>query len=663
MAPDQRAEVQTLMSTAVIYIAGTGRSGSTVLANILGEVDGVFAAGEVRYLWQRGLKESRLCGCGLPVRECPVWSKVLARAGYLDDPKRVDAALTMLQRTGRIRNLPGILAGGVRHSLNPARSARYADDRDALSALYAAMADVTGSRAIVNSSKLPAYANVLAATPGIDLHVVHLIRDPRGAAHSWASKKELSDGAARSHMEQIGPAKSAVLWDVWNVAGGMLFHGGPSRYLRLRYEDFVADPPAAVRRILAMVGMENAELPFVDGNEVRTTANHSVAGNPDRLRHGQITLRSDDRWRSAMAPRDRRLVSTLTSPLLLRYGYPLRPATGKSSPKSSAPKSDSPKGGDETIFDRAPVGEGSVSRTARRLRRHLRWGRTEGFSRLVEEDELNPVTRARVSAAKWNWRRAHPRAEGLATPVYLVGLQRSGTNMLARGLDIAPEFEVHNENDREVFDHFLLRDDAVVRRVVMASKQEYVLFKPLCNSHRVDHLLDTLDTPSPGRAIWAYRDVDGRARSAVSKFGRNNLLTLRDIAAGKGGSMWQAQRLSQSTLDEISSYDYSTMTAETAASLFWWIRNGLYFEMGLDRRDDVLLASYQDMLATPVIAMQAICGFLALDYRPALIEHISPRGSGGARPLPIDPRVRALCDHLQDRLDATLRSQRDGAAA
>src|SRR5579872_7123206 len=131
------------MSTAVLYIAGTGRSGSTVLANILGEVDGVFAAGEVRYLWQRGLKESRLCGCGLPVRDCPVRSQVLARAGYLDDPSSVDAVLRMLQRTGRIRNLPGILAGGVRHSLDPARSPVYTGERATLGELYAAMADVT----------------------------------------------------------------------------------------------------------------------------------------------------------------------------------------------------------------------------------------------------------------------------------------------------------------------------------------------------------------------------------------------------------------------------------------------------------------------------------------------------------------------------------------
>src|ERR1700684_4694430 len=110
------------MSTAVIYIAGTGRSGSTVLANILGEVEGLFAAGEVRYLWQRGLKEGRLCGCGLPVRECPVWSRVLAMAGELDDPEGVEAITLMLQRTGRMRNLPAVVAGTLLPRLDPAEA-------------------------------------------------------------------------------------------------------------------------------------------------------------------------------------------------------------------------------------------------------------------------------------------------------------------------------------------------------------------------------------------------------------------------------------------------------------------------------------------------------------------------------------------------------------
>jgi hypothetical protein len=638
------------MSTVVLYIAGTGRSGSTLLASILGEVDGVFAAGEVRYLWQRGLAESRLCGCGVPVRECPVWGRVLAEAGHLDEPGRVEGVVSLLKRTGRIRNIPAILMGHLRPTFDPARSRDSARDRAALGDIYAAMADVTGSRVIVDSSKLPAYANVLTATPGIDLRVVHLIRDPRGAAYSWSSRKALTDGAARSHMEQIGPAKSAFLWDIWNLSGGILFGRTPDRYLRLRYEDFITDPKDAVRRILTMVGMEDAELPFVSGSEALTSFNHSVAGNPDRLRHGLIRLRQDDRWRTAMARRDQRLVSALTLPLLLYYGYTLRP--GKSAPE-----------GGETIFDRAPRNEGAVGRVARRVRRHVRWIRTEGWARIVEEDELNPVTRIQVATSKRRWRKANPQPAGTAVPVYIVGLQRSGTNMLARGLDTAPEFEVHNENDRAAFNKYLLRDDAQIRRIVMASKHRFVLFKPLCDSHRVDALLDSLDTPSPGRAIWAYRDVDGRARSALSKFGRNNLLVLADIAAGNANGMWQAQRLSASTLEQIRSFDYATMTPETAAALFWWVRNGLFFDLGFNRRDDVLLTSYQELLASPAIAMQGICRFLGLEFRDELIAHIAPRGGSGARPLDIDPRVRVLCDQLQDRLDEALRLQSEGWAA
>src|SRR5580692_3233646 len=102
------------MSTVVLYIAGTGRSGSTLLASLLGEVDGVFSAGEVRYLWQRGLAESRLCGCGVPVRECLIWSRVLAESGHLDSPEPGRGVVSLLKRTGRIRNLPAILAGSLR---------------------------------------------------------------------------------------------------------------------------------------------------------------------------------------------------------------------------------------------------------------------------------------------------------------------------------------------------------------------------------------------------------------------------------------------------------------------------------------------------------------------------------------------------------------------
>jgi hypothetical protein len=289
-----------------------------------------------------------------------------------------------------------------------------------------------------------------------------------------------------------------------------------------------------------------------------------------------------------------------------------------------------------------------------RLRRHWDWGRQHGFRRLIEEDQLNPIDRASLALRKWQWRRSHDVAPH-AIPVYLVGVQRSGTNMLVRGLERSPEFEVRNENDDVAFERFALRPDPVVRDLVMRSGHRYVLFKPLCDSHRIDEILDGLGTPSPGRAIWAYRSVDGRVRSALAKFGNNNLEVLSEIAAGRGDHRWQAQGLSAENRALVKSFDYATMTPETAAAMFWYIRNSLYFERGLDHRDDVTLASYDRFLSEPEESMQALCSFLDFPYDPELVAHIETRPPARREPLDIDPEVRRVCDELGARLDERLR--------
>ena len=286
-----------------------------------------------------------------------------------------------------------------------------------------------------------------------------------------------------------------------------------------------------------------------------------------------------------------------------------------------------------------------------RLRRHWEWGRRHGFRRLIEEDQLNPLERVPLAMRKRRWRRSHSVAPD-AVPVYLVGVQRSGTNMLVRGLERSPEFEVRNENDSDAFERFQLRPDPVIRELVMRSGHRYVLFKPLCDSHRIDEILDGLGTPSPGRAVWAYRSVDGRVRSALAKFGNNNLDVLTEIAAGRGRDRWQARGLSPENLALIESFDHSAMTPESAAALFWYVRNCLYFERGLDSRPDVTLASYDSCLADPDGNMRSLCAFLEFPFDPELAAHIERREAPERRPLEIDPEIRRRCDELTARLDA-----------
>jgi hypothetical protein len=286
----------------------------------------------------------------------------------------------------------------------------------------------------------------------------------------------------------------------------------------------------------------------------------------------------------------------------------------------------------------------------RKALRHAYWARTEGFGRLVEEDRLDPRERARTAVRKAAWRARHGVAAGTAVPVYVVGLQRSGTNMIMRGLDEAPEVEVRNENDRTVFDRYRLRSDQVLAATVAASRHRVVLVKPLCDSHRVAELL-ALPGLAPGRALWVYRDVEARARSEVSKFGAANLRALRDIAAGRGESIWQGQSLGPEAVALVRSFDVDAMSTHTAAALFWVVRNSLFFDLGLDRRDDVRLVSYDAFVADPTEEMRAVCDAIGFPFRPELCAHVVRRETHGERSLGLDARVLELAGDLANRLE------------
>src|SRR4051794_15439538 len=64
----------------VLYIGGYGRSGSTLLVQLLGQIEGFHSVGEMWNIWQQCFTENQLCGCGKPFHECPFWSAVVEEA-------------------------------------------------------------------------------------------------------------------------------------------------------------------------------------------------------------------------------------------------------------------------------------------------------------------------------------------------------------------------------------------------------------------------------------------------------------------------------------------------------------------------------------------------------------------------------------------------------
>jgi len=301
----------------VVYLGGAGRSGSTLLERLLGAVPGVATLGEVVHLPSRGLVDGETCGCGHLLTECPFWGEVgrVAFGGW----DRVDGAewQALQHRVDRNRHL---LALAV-----PTRAAFRRDLAEhvrRLELLYQAAATVSGASVLVDSSKHASTAFALRHLRGVDVSFVQLVRDPRGVAYSWTkevARPEVGDGAL---MPQYSPASAAAWWDAFNVMLGALPVTGTPVH-RVRYEDLLADPSGVLRSLLAPTGLALAEGwdAFLGPDGARLGPSHSVAGNPMRFRTGTIPLRRDDDWRAALPAADRRVVTTLTAPLLLAYGY------------------------------------------------------------------------------------------------------------------------------------------------------------------------------------------------------------------------------------------------------------------------------------------------------------------------------------------------------
>lgn len=308
-------------SVKVLYIAGIGRSGSTLVARALGAVEDLAAVGEVMHFFGRGLTNNELCGCGRPVRDCPLWGRVAERLEEPGPPLPTADIERFRQRATE---------GGQLASLfSPLRTPSFEEKLEAyrghLRRLYATLRRVAGAGAVVDSSKNAGYARVLSATPGVDLHLVHLVRDSRGVAHSLQKRKERPGvpwTGGEELLDRRRPGTAALFWSAAQLLVESL-RSRSSSYLRVRYRDFVRRPATSLRRILRSADEFEGpwQLNHARDGSLDLESQHVLAGNPMREERGEIDLREDLEWRRELGTGSRSLVTALTLPLLGRYGY------------------------------------------------------------------------------------------------------------------------------------------------------------------------------------------------------------------------------------------------------------------------------------------------------------------------------------------------------
>lgn len=299
----------------ILYIAGNGRSGSALIDNILGQLPNFTSIGEVRQIWDEGIVENRLCGCGEPVQQCEIWSKVLQQLASqgITDGQKIAQLRENLAQTKQL--VPMFINPQAYKNRSVAGLVEFLD---VTLKLYQAIAQVSQCNVIVDSSKWPTYSFLLSLLPEVDVHILHLVHDPRACAFSWNRGKEVELGRLMGIQSAI---HSTAYWSIWNPATNHLWKQKKGRYHFLRYEDFIDKPQQKIHEIVDFLGEKAPALPLIDDKTVSMAKAHAISGNPSKFNNGSVRLTLDNEWRHKMSLFKRIQVNAMTWPLLWKYGY------------------------------------------------------------------------------------------------------------------------------------------------------------------------------------------------------------------------------------------------------------------------------------------------------------------------------------------------------
>ncbi len=300
----------------VVFIAGLGRSGSTLLDRLLGQLPGWWSLGEVLHVWQRGLIDDELCGCGERFSACSVWQAIGKEAFGGWHEVDVEAVLRLKQSVERDRFVLLLLNSHLRDDF----ATRLDHYNGILTLLFNAAAKVTGATTIVDSGKHASASLVLRMNRDIDLRLVHLVRDSRGVAFSMGKVVPRLANAGQTNMHRSSSIEASIRYVAYNSLLTAVYRS--KRYC-LRYEDLVAVPDRSIAGLCSWASRGRCVHDGHVDQPIDFKTSHGFSGNPQRMRSGPIKLNVDDEWRQSMSAREKLLVTALTSPSLLQYGYSL----------------------------------------------------------------------------------------------------------------------------------------------------------------------------------------------------------------------------------------------------------------------------------------------------------------------------------------------------
>lgn len=263
-----------------VYIAGYGRSGSTVLDIILGSKEGFFSSGELTYLFEDFETPGRFCACGKNYLSCEVWGSLAAKISSTSRTMKDFANIT--RRVEKRRTVLEVFSGKQIQQSNLFRD-EYARSID----MILSVLGTNTPKFVVDSSKNAADSMwrplSLKKIAGYPVKAIHLKRSLHATLKS-VTKISNWEAEGFRQVSRHRFIRGFIGWHVANhFASRLRFILGEDSYHFVSYENLLKNTEKVVREIGNFLGEDLSTIAKQAATAEEFRIGHNVGGNRIRM--------------------------------------------------------------------------------------------------------------------------------------------------------------------------------------------------------------------------------------------------------------------------------------------------------------------------------------------------------------------------------------------
>jgi hypothetical protein len=302
----------------IIFILGAPRSGTTLLSNILNQIENVISVGELHYIWNRGIINNWVCGNNKSFSDEKFWIDILSDFSTKTAINSQEYSKLDIESINTIRKWSYIYSFST---IEKKIISNFSDYIKVLEQLYDSIFKVSDAEIIVDSSKLFEVALLISMIKKYQIYYLHIIRDPRAVTYSrvFNKKKQIT---SIDNIIQMGKGitinKSIRNWLEMNYFSEKFFKRNQKKYKRIYYEKFSKQPNFYLDQILKFCNI-HAENPIKNNIVEIQKPNFAFSGNPVRLIEDKIIISNNMVWKKRMKFWNKIYITLITIFYLKKY--------------------------------------------------------------------------------------------------------------------------------------------------------------------------------------------------------------------------------------------------------------------------------------------------------------------------------------------------------